>query len=168
MENAEILDEYQNPSPLNENTLNIPQGVYEHLNKAAKWGNILAIIGFVLTGIGALFGLFGLVGIGTMAGSPELSVISGLSTLMWVGLLVYFAILVLYVLPLLYLSRFASNMKTALQANNQDNLATSFENLGKLFKFLGILTLVVIGVYFILYGTMMALTLSAFSSLQNS
>jgi hypothetical protein len=86
---------------------------------------------------------------------------------MWVGLLVYFAILGLYILPLLYLSRFASNLKTALYADDQDNLALSFENLGKLFKFLGILTLVVIGVYIILYGAMMSITFAAVNSLQN-
>ncbi len=167
MENTEILDEFQNPSSKDESSLHIHKDMYEYLNTAAKWGNILAIIGFVMTGLGALFGLFGLVAIGAMATSSELGMISGLSTLMWVGLLVYFAILGLYILPLLYLSRFASNLKTALYADNQDKLAVSFENLGKLFKFLGILTLVVIGVYIIFYGVMLAMTMSAASSLQN-
>ncbi len=167
MENTEILDEFQNPSSKDESTLHIHKDMYEHLTTAARWGNILAIIGFVVTGIGALFGLFGLVAIGATASSPELAMIEGLSTLMWVGLLVYFAILGLYVLPLLYLSRFASNLKTALYADNQGNLALSFENLGKLFKFLGILTLVVIGVYIILYGVMMSMTMAAVNSLQN-
>ena len=120
-----------------------------------------------MTGLGALFGLVGLVGMGAIANSPELAAFSGMPTLMWVGLLVYIAILGLYVLPLLYLSRFASNMKAALNADNQDKLAISFENLGKLFKFLGILILVVIGVYIILYGVMMSITLSAVNSLQN-
>ncbi len=167
MENTEILDEFQNPSSKDESSLHIHKDMYEYLNTAAKWGNILAIIGFVMTGLGALFGLFGLVAIGAMATTSELGMISGLSTLMWVGLLVYFAILGLYILPLLYLSRFASNLKTALYADNQDKLAVSFENLGKLFKFLGILTLVVIGVYIIFYGVMLAMTMSAASSLQN-
>ena len=167
MENTEILDEFQNPSSKDESSLHIHKDMYEYLNTAAKWGNILAIIGFVMTGLGALFGLFGLVAIGAMATSSELGMISGLSTLMWVGLLVYFAILGLYILPLLYLSRFASNLKTALYADNQDKLAVSFENLGKLFKFLGILTLVVIGVYIIFYVVMLSMTLSAASSLQN-
>lgn len=167
MENTEILDEFQNPSSNDESILHIHKDMYEHLNTAAKWGNILAIIGFVVTGIGALFGLFGLIAIGATASSPEMAMISGLPTLMWVALLVYFAILGLYILPLLYLSRFASNLKTALYADNQGNLALSFENLGKLFKFLGILTLVVIGVYIILYGVMMSMTLAAVNSLQN-
>lgn len=167
MENTEILDEFQNPSSKDESSLHIHKDMYEYLNTAAKWGNILAIIGFVMTGLGALFGLFGLVAIGAMATTSELGMISGLSTLMWVGLLVYFAILGLYILPLLYLSRFASNLKTALYADNQDKLAVSFENLGKLFKFLGILTLVVIGVYIIFYVVMLSMTLSAASSLQN-
>ncbi|WP_373550562.1 hypothetical protein [Haliscomenobacter sp.] len=167
MENTEILDEFQNPSSNEESTLHIHKDMYGYLNTAARWGNILAIIGFVLTGIGALFGLLGLVAIGAAASSAELAMLKGLPTLMWVALLAYFAILGLYILPLLYLSRFASNLKTALYADNQDNLAISFENLGKLFKFLGILTLVVIGVHIILYGVMMSITLSAVNSLQN-
>ena len=74
MENTEILDEFQNPSSKDESSLHIHKDMYEYLNTAAKWGNILAIIGFVMTGLGALFGLFGLVAIGAMATSSELGI----------------------------------------------------------------------------------------------
>jgi hypothetical protein len=167
MENTEILDEFQNPNSKDESTLHIHKDMYEHLNTAAKWGNILAIIGFVMTGIGALFGLIGLVAMGAMASSPEMAMFGGISAIMWAALLVYFAILILYILPLLYLSRFASNMKAALYNDNQGDLAISFENLGKLFKFMGILILVIIVVYIILYGFMVSEAMSAANAFQN-
>lgn len=148
MENTDILDEYQKHDSGGENDLYIPQETFNYLNMAAKWGNILAIIGFVLTAIGGVIGLILIASIGFVA---SMSGVPGFAAIMWISLIFYFGILAFYVVPLLYLSRFAKHMKTALDTQDQGNLATSFENLGKLFKFFGILTVAVIGIYILLY-----------------
>lgn len=164
MENTDILDEYHNHDSSGETGLYISKETYDHLNTAAKWGNILAIIGFVLTGLGGLIGLLLIGSLGFMASMGDMG---GLAAFMWISIVFYFGILAFYIVPLLYLSRFSKNMKTALYNQDQGNLTVSFENLGKLFKFFGILTVVVIGIYVFLsiIGSVMTATMA--SSLQN-
>ncbi|AEE51302.1 hypothetical protein [Haliscomenobacter hydrossis] len=156
MENSEILDEFQ-PSRNSEKEWVINNQMQESLSNAAQWGNILAIIGFVMLGLGAVVGLAAIVSIaafGAMGeGIPEME---GMSIMIWVAIGLYIVFLVVYIFPLLYLKRFSTKMKAAMAGDGSQSLADSFENLGKLFKFLGILTLVVIGVYFAFYVLMFA------------
>jgi hypothetical protein len=165
MSNSEILDDFQSSNPVQENNLFIDDEMASNLSTAAKWGNILAIIGFVMVGIGVLVGLVMLVSIGAMA-SQGVPGMDGMMWIMWVVMIFYFAVIVLYVLPLLYLNRFASNMKTALGNLHQRHLALAFENLGRLYKFLGIFTLIMIGVYAVFYIVVIIAGASMANSLQ--
>jgi hypothetical protein len=150
MENSEILDQFQ-PSSTGGDGLQIDADMQSDLLTASRWGNILAIIGFVLTGIGALIGLLMFASFASMSAFGGIPGMEGIVPLMWGGGVLYMAVLVLYVLPLLYLRRFATSMKAAIDGDGSQSLATSFENLGRLFKFLGIFTLVLIGVYILFY-----------------
>lgn len=147
MENSEILDQYQ-PSSTGGDGLQIDADMQSDLLTASRWGNILAIIGFVMTGIGALIGLIMIASMSAFGGMPGMG---GIAPVMGGAVILYMAVLVLYILPLLYLRRFATSMKAAIDGNGSQSLATSFENLGRLFKFLGIFTLVLIGVYILFY-----------------
>jgi hypothetical protein len=158
MENAEILDEFQNSASNNDSHLIISEEMYAYLATAAKWGNILAIIGFVMTGIMALIGVLFFVNILVLAENGIMD--TGLPGIIWVFPVLFFGILVCYIFPLIYLNKFSSNMKIALQSDNQKNLQVSFQNLGKLLKFLGILTLVVIGLYILMYAITISIATS--------
>jgi hypothetical protein len=61
--------------------------------------------------------------------------------------LVYVLIGLLYFFPCLYLFNFSSKMQIALRNNDQELLNQSFKNLKSCFKFIGILTIIVISIY---------------------
>jgi len=120
---------------------------------AARWAKFLSIVGFVMCGLFAVAAIF--------AGS----ILNGLNYLnapdsdtgydkgaftgimgVFIGF-IYFACAVLYFFPCLFLFRFATNMQMALRAEDQSILNTSFQNLTKLFRFVGILTIVLLSFY---------------------
>jgi hypothetical protein len=125
-------------------SLNISQLESMYLGEAAKWGKFLAIVGFIMCGLLAVFSFF--------AGSifSAMGNLQGTSMPQATGIMltvIYLAIAILYFFPCLYLFRFASKMKAALSEANQDSLQSSFLNLKSLFKFMGILTIIVLGFY---------------------
>ncbi len=126
--------------------LKIDENSKSYLLEYSKWAKILAIIGFIGIGlmvIGAIIFMF----------------ISGLSTLtdfkadFPVGLfgiiygVVYLAMALLYYFPTSYLYKSATHFKSGLLNNNQEAVTSGFENLKSVFKFMGIMTIVMIGLY---------------------
>lgn len=115
-----------------------------YLKETAKWAKFLSILGFIGCGLIVLIGL-GMTFFFSSFNSPELAgpvgmYSSGLS-------LVYIAMAALYFFPCLYLYRFATGMQTALQAGEPVQLQTSFRNLKSCFRFIGILTIILISIY---------------------
>lgn len=125
--------------------INIDQAGRGHLSEAARWARFLAIVGFIMCGIIVLIGLsFGSI-MGTLGdrygtGYPDYSA-PGLGAVMAVY---YIAIALLYFFPCLFLYRFGAKMKQALAANNQEIVNTSFQNLKACFRFLGIVTIIIL------------------------
>jgi hypothetical protein len=114
------------------------------LTETIKWGKFIAIIGFVFTGLIALVGVVFLIGGG-----------SGLNYrfTQGFGFIVgptYLLLSLLYFFPSRFLYRFCSNIKSALNSNDQEALAVGFENLKSNFKFWGILLMVMIVFYGVL------------------
>ncbi|MEZ5043777.1 MAG: DUF5362 family protein [Saprospiraceae bacterium] len=65
---------------------------------------------------------------------------------------VYFLLIALvYLFPVLYLYRFSTKMQTALRSDNEAELTASFSNLKSLYKFMGILTAIFIGLYALIF-----------------
>jgi len=89
------------------------------LKETSKWAKFLAIVGFIFAGFMVLIGLF----FGT----------------------IFFAIL--YIMPMLYMYRFATKIQTALAREDQFELTSAFENLKSLYKFAGIVTIIMLGFY---------------------
>ena len=61
----------------------------------------------------------------------------------------YIVIALIYFFPCLFLFRFATKMKVALASNDQETLNTSFQNLKATFRYMGIVTIVML-VFFLL------------------
>ena len=72
----------------------------------------------------------------------------GLSTGFGIGIaIIYIIIALVWFFPLLYLLRFANKMKVALNGNDQQALNISFENLKACFRYVGIITIIVLAIY---------------------
>ena len=129
--------------------LNIDPSSKAHLNEAAKWAKFLAIMGFIVCGLVVVFGIF--------AGSifSRMSTYRSFDSNMEINssgfaaaaAIVYILIAVLYFFPCLFLFRFAVKMKTALMSDDQNTLNTSFQNLKKTFRYVGVLTIIVLSFY---------------------
>ncbi len=121
-----------------------------YLTETARWAKFLAIVGFVLCAIVVLGGVFAAFFAGSVmfgrGGSDEInSAFAGVAG--GAMLIFYILIAILYFLPCLYLYRFAGRMQEALRVNDQGLLNSSFENLKSCFKFIGILTVVLVSIY---------------------
>lgn len=125
-----------------------------HLSEAARWAKFLAIVGFIVCGLVVIIGIFAGSILSSMPGqfSSELggmgSMGSGLGAMMAV---VYIAIAILYFFPCLFLFRFANFMKAAIAADDQETLNKSFQNLKVMFRYVGILTIIVLTLYLIVF-----------------
>jgi Family of unknown function (DUF5362) len=135
---------------MEQNTSNLFELQVDHqsnayLKETAKWAKFLAIVGFIGCALIILVGIF--------AGSVMASAFGdmggggfggGFGVVMAV---VYILLALLAFFPYLYLYRFATQMQVALRNNDQAALTTSFGNLKSCFKFVGILTIIVLAFY---------------------
>jgi uncharacterized oligopeptide transporter (OPT) family protein len=61
--------------------------------------------------------------------------------------IVYLILAALYFFPVYYLYQFSTRMKTALSTKKDDTLADAFEVLKSHYKFIGVLTVIVLSLY---------------------
>lgn len=122
-----------------------------YLTETARWAKFLSIVGFVTCGLLAIASFF----IGAiMARSASAlapystdgtAAIGGVTSAFITAL--YLAIALLYFFPCLYLYQFSVRLKTALRDNDQVQLNQSLKSQKSLFKFVGILTIIVLSFY---------------------
>lgn len=109
-----------------------------YLLSSAKWGTFMAIMGFIFTGfmvIGALaFMLMGSNDLFPGVGQGMLGV-------------VYLILAAIYFFPTLFLYRFSAQTKAAIRSGAESTMTDGLRNLQLLFKFTGILTIVMISIY---------------------
>lgn len=118
----------------------------DFLRNAAKWGKFLAIMGFIMVALMVVFALFA----GSLIGSAMSGMGgNGAAGFMGSGFFTVFYLLfaILYFFPVLYLYKFSVKMQDGLRARNQESVAESFKNLKSLFKFMGVLTIILLGFY---------------------
>ncbi|MFI5185916.1 MAG: DUF5362 family protein [Chitinophagales bacterium] len=127
--------------------LNIDPVIKSHLSETARWAKFLAIVGFICCALIVVFGIFFVSNIGSFERSYGFNEGPSLSSLGPTMVVMYILIAVLYFFPCLFLLRFSNKMKTALAADNQADLTVSFQNLKVLFRYVGILTIIVLTIY---------------------
>jgi len=147
--------------------LAIDEQSISYLSDTARWGKFLSIVGFILCGMFVMGGLLaasfasdfytyssnsdngsGLVRIRETFGIGSIFVT-----------LIYILIALLCFFPYLYLYNFSTKMHTALHNNDQSNLHASFNNLRSCFKFVGILTIIMLS--FCVIMTILVISASA-------
>lgn len=111
------------------------------LRETAKWANFLSIIGFIGVGFLVIVALF----FGTFFANLSADLPVGVGgTFITV---IYLIMAGLYFFPIYYLNRFAGNMKRALQMEDEDTLTKGLEYLKSHYKFIGILTIIMLSFY---------------------
>ncbi|NCU05397.1 MAG: DUF5362 domain-containing protein, partial [Chitinophagaceae bacterium] len=107
------------------------------------------IVGFIIIGFIVLAALFAGTMLASMPGLGDTAMIAGGMSIFIT--ILYLAIAVLYFFPCLYMYRFSVRMKRALYENNQDVLNSSFSSLKSCFKFMGIMTIVFLSFYALIF-----------------
>jgi hypothetical protein len=125
--------------------LQLDQPSTAYLGEAAKWAKFLAIMGFIFCAFMVVAALFA----GSMMSAMMSSAGSGFGSMYGSGVItvIYLFGAALYFFPCLFLFRFATQMQDAIRNHEQSKLQGSLKNLKSCFRFLGILTIVVIAIY---------------------
>ncbi len=134
--------------------LQIDPLIARNLSETARWAKFLAIVGFVACGITVCISFFAGSAIGLSMSKME-GAAYGTGYALG-ATLVYILFAVIYFFPCLFLFRFATRMQTALSNNDQQVLGGSFQQLKLSFKFVGILTIIVLAIWVIAFAFMLA------------
>ena len=117
----------------------------EFLKETAKWTKFLAILGFVGIGLMVLGSLVMLFAPSSLMSNGDFP-FGGKIFLM----LLYLAFAVLYYFPISYLYQFSENTKKAIENNDNNAVRDAFEFLKSHYKFMGILTIILLSFYAIM------------------
>lgn len=124
--------------------LNLPPVILGFLKETSTWTYFLSIIGFIGIGLMVMAGIIFIITLGSMpGGNPYESLGIDIS---YFGM-IYIVLGVIYFLPVFYLFNFSRRMKHALRLNNNEELSAAFSNLKSHYKFLGVVTIVIISLY---------------------
>jgi hypothetical protein len=142
--------------------LQVDQTSMSYLRDAAKWARFLAIAGFVFCG---LFVVFAIVVATVLANLLSTMGTSPTSGGMGAGPIaaVYIGIAAISFFPNLYLYNFSGRMRAALRDNDQDQLNLAFKNVRSLFRFVGVLMIIGLGL-FILFFLLLLITAGRINS----
>ena len=129
--------------------LHIDPQSQSYLSETAKWAKFLAILGFIMITLIAVFMLIG--------GATAFSTLQGFGGgydavgIGATGMVIMLIFLALAVIPYVYLYRFAVKMQVALRNNDQGNLTASFGSLKSCYKYVGIFTIIILSLYLIIF-----------------
>ena len=132
------------------NELQVSAPAQNFLSECAKWGRFLAIIGFILCGIMAVLAFF--IPAFIMNIPPYNTMASNLSSGLAAGMtIMYILFALLFFFPCFYLYKFSVKMKSSLSQTSQQNFDESLQNLKSMFKFYGIVTIVTLSIYALIF-----------------
>jgi hypothetical protein len=120
------------------NDLIVTPAMQDNLSAAAKWGRFLAIVGFITCVLMLIGGLW--------VANKGLGYFYSQQQAMTLGI-TYAVMAVLFFFPCLFLFKFSTNTLEASRTSNQDSLESGIVNLKLMFRFIGIVTLIMIILY---------------------
>jgi hypothetical protein len=142
MEESSVFEKFE---------LHLDQSAKEFLQEVAKWAYILSIVGFIGIGLMVLLALFvGVFFSAVGSAMPGMGGMAGGAAGAMMGLF-YALFAAIYFFPVYYLNKFAVNLKRAFRENDSEALTNSFEYLKSHYKFIGIFTLAIIILYFVIF-----------------
>lgn len=138
---------------MKEDQLSLNDLAVSAVRESAKWCMFLSIVGFISIGIFVILGVFASV---AMASIPDDPYGGGMGMnpfgafRAYIGL-VYIVFALLYFFPIYYLYKYAKGTKMALESGNNDLLADALVNLKSHHKFIGIMTIVMLSIYVLIF-----------------
>lgn len=147
------LNENQNQDQSQIFSLTIDPVIKSHLYETARWGKFLAILGFIVCVLVVLVGLFFGTFFNALVSRSEVSYEGNISSGSFgaMAAVFYIIIAVIYFFPCLFLFRFSTKMKTALNGNEQTDLTLAFQNLKSLFRYVGVITVIILAIYLVIF-----------------
>jgi hypothetical protein len=146
----------------NNNEMHLNASALEFLKESAKWSKFLAIMGFIGIGFMVLAAIF----MGTIMSLLPMGGGMGVTEAMpftFISIL-YIIIAGLYFFPVYYLYKYANDTKIAIQNNDSELLSTGLGFLKSHHKFLGIMMIVILSLYVLMFIGMIAMGIFAASS----
>jgi len=138
----------------------LSEAVKQELVRVVKWAKLIAIIGFVICGVIFLFIVVaGVVLIAYSFFGTDNSALNEANP--WITTPVYLLITALCFIPCLMLYTFSVKTEEAIRHGSDDTLVKAFNSLYKCFRFVGIITLTIIGLYAIVRIGMLIANLSS-------
>jgi hypothetical protein len=113
-----------------------------YLSSIRKWAYFFAILGFVGIAILLIVGLFAKAIFGAL--NPQMEAAA------FVIGAVYIVLALIYIFPVIYMYRFSTIAKAAIGENDSTLLQQSLQYLKKHFQYVGIVTIAVLGLYFVI------------------
>ncbi|MDB5201371.1 MAG: hypothetical protein JWQ27_780 [Ferruginibacter sp.] len=125
------------------NDLQVDHIAYVHLKESASWAKFLGIVGFVISVLIGIVGLFA----GSLVSRFNRGFGDSSAGMMGAGFItvIYLVIAIVYFLVSLYVFRFGTKMKQALQATDQENFNDALSNLKGAYRIVGIITIIYTG-----------------------
>jgi hypothetical protein len=132
------------------NDLQITPQAQTYLGEAARWGRFLAIVGFILCGLGIIISFALPSFMFRLPPYNEMSegITSGLQVIITI---IYLVFTVLFFFPVLFLYRFSVKMQMAINSVDQDSFDNSLMNLKSMFRFYGIMTIILLSFYALIF-----------------
>ena len=140
------MEEHKDLSSINV-PAQIPQLTSEsidYLLKAAKWGKFLSILGFIVCGL-LIVGGIAMTFVLNMVSEDMIPLDMPFSPTVLSFFYIIFA--AIYLIPVIFLNSFSNNAIKAVNLSSTENMTTSIKNLKNLFVFVGVSTVVLIGLY---------------------
>lgn len=140
----------------NQNNLSLNDLAIGALRESAKWCMFLAIVGFVFIALMVIGGIFMTVVMSAIPSMPndpysQLGMNNPFMAIKnFIGI-IYIVFALVYFFPVYYLFNYAKGTKQALKFGNSDELSKALVNLKSHHKFLGIMTIVVLSLYVVIF-----------------
>ena len=147
----------------------IGQEALGYLDTTRKWTMFFAILGFIILGVmlvgSIVAGTFlrSLTSMGGMEGGEGLE---GMNSMRMAGgfasvlfFIVILIVAVIYFFPMFYLLKFSNHAKRAVANADANEMTLAFKNIKSYWKYLGILVIILLAVYiiiFLIFGASMA------------
>lgn len=139
--------------------MNLTPMAESFLLTTAKWGKFMAIVGFVVVGLLVLGAIFMNVLIGMFTGELMNAIPSDaaigegalIGVMQTTYTILFIVVAVLYFFPTFYMYKFSVKAINAVNERNADDIELSFKNLKSYFKFMGILTIIMIAYYVLVF-----------------
>ncbi len=139
----------------------LTQITLSYLKETAKWCQFLSILGFIFLGFIFIAAvsmiIFGSELNSTLAAAQGYN--RGVQFPTGLIALLYIILGALYFFPIYYLYNFATNMKKATFSGSNSEIQEAFKNLKSHYKFVGIVTIVILSIYLLIFLFGLALSI---------